>query len=226
MKKYGFLFFVLMAVMVFAAWPAQAARGGGGGGGGGEAPTFGAGTMMLGGDFNFRLASGGTTIDPDGGDEIEIDNFYFDLTGLFGYFIINRLEIGPTLEFSYESSEQDDQGKNKETDWGIGAHVGYFYPVGSRISIFGMMVIGYAKNATEFDPDDEDANKQTTEASGFALEPRFGAMYGINRHLGLTGSLYYRYFSGSGNQDTGDADNDYDVKSSEYGLKLGLAAFF
>ena len=219
------LLFLILGMVIFAALPAQAARRHGGGGGGGAGPTFESGTFMVGGDFSFRLAGGSTDIEPDEGEEQTTDHFYFDLSGLGGYFVIDGLEIGPLVDFGYQSDE-DDAGKTKTTDWSIAAQIAYFYRVAGRFSIFPMASVGYVSYKQEFEPDAENAQDQSVDHSGFAFELRGGAMYGINRHLGVTGALYYRYYTGSGTQDNGQADNDFDITSSEYGIRLGLLGFF
>jgi len=214
---------VFVSIAVFAALPAQAARRGGGEG---EGPSFDRGDFLVGGDFNFRLAGGSTTIEPDQGDKQETDHFWFDLSGLAGYFVIHGLEIGPMIDIGYQTDE-DDAGKTSTTDWSLGVQGGYFYHVVDRLSLFAMMGVGYVSYTQEFNPDARGAQNQSVDHSGFGLEPRLGAMYGISRRLGLTAALYYRYyFNGSGTQDNGNASADFDISSSEYGLKIGLAGFF
>jgi len=216
-KRMMILVLVFLLVLVVAVLPASAAKK--------KKGRFAPGNMMVEGDLSFRLAAGGTTIEPEEGDDHETDQFYFDLALLGGYYVIRGLEIGPWVEFSYESNESDD-GIGKETMWLIGPQAGYFFALNGDFSIYGLLGLGYAKNTTAYEPDADGADDTENSVGGFVLEPRFGVMYSINKHLGISPSLYFRYFSGSGTNDTGAADADYDMSQSEYGLKLGLFGFF
>ncbi len=184
------------------------------------------GSIMVGGDFDLSIVSGDTTIEPDGGEDEDSDQFEFGLGAIAGYFFAVRgLEAGGLLEFSSES-DKDDEAEEKTTQWAVGPQIGYFYPVANNFYLFGMLALGYQKNTTEVDPEAKNADKTETETTGWFFEPRGGVMYSFNRHLGLTASLFYRYFSGSGNHDAGAADTDFDITNKQFGIKVGLLGFF
>lgn len=184
------------------------------------------GSIMIGGDFDLSIVSGDTTIEPDGGDDVDSDQFEFGFSALAGYFFAVRgLEAGGLLEYSSET-DKDDVAEEKTSEWAIGPQVGYFYPVAKDFYVFGMLGLGYQKLTTENDPKAKGATTSETEIGGWFFEPRGGAMYALNRHLGVTGALFYRYSSGSGEQDSGGQTADFDIKNKQFGIKVGLLGFF
>ena len=214
MKSRIFVLVIVLTLAMLFASPALAKKPG-------QTKT---GSVLLGGGLDLSVYAGGQTIDPDGGDEVDIDQMAIGMEALSGYFVIRNLEVGGFLEVEYEK-EGDDDGETKTTTWGIGPQVGYFYPFSSKVMAFGMLPIGYMKFTTEYDPDAQGADKTETTWSGFFAEPRGGIVYNLNSKLGLFAALYLRYFSGSGNQDSGNSDVDFDVKATQYGLKVGLFGF-
>lgn len=222
MKKATFILIIsLSLLLVLSIGPASAAKKGKGGGVGGPVDK---GSFMLGGDVNFNLATGSSTIEPDEGDDVDTDIFNFGMDALAGYFVINRLEVGGVLAVEYESEDGDD-AKETDTTFGLGPQVGYFYQFTDDWSAFGMLPIGYMKNSNKVEPDDKDANETENSVSGWFFEPRAGVAYHLNNSLALTASVYFRYFTASGTQDNGDDDRDYDFKQTQLGLKIGLLAF-
>lgn len=217
-KRVLIVLLVMSLVLVLAASPALAKKSKRG------KNMVSTGTVLLGGALDLSLYTGKQTIDPDGGDKIDTDLFSIGMDGLAGYFVMRGLEVGGILVVEYDK-EGDDDGEQKDTEWGIGPQVGYFYPVNSDLTVFGMLPLGYMKHTTEYNPDAQNADNTETVVSGFFGEPRGGVVYNLNSKLGLFGALYLRYFSGSGNQDTGDHDTDFDFKESQYGLKVGLFGF-
>jgi len=220
------LVLVLAALLVLSVGPAAAkkkqGRSGGQGGPAGAAVAH--GNILLGGDLNFNIGSGGTTIDPDGGEEIDSDQFEFGVDALGGYFLMRSLELGGLLMIEYESDEDDD-GIEKDTTWAIAPQVGYFYPVTPNISLFGMLPIGYMKITEAYEPDAEGAKETETTYGGWMLEPRAGAVYHLTTNVGIAASLFYRYFSGSGTRDDGNDDTDFDAKMSMFGFRIGIFGF-
>ncbi|MDP8224281.1 MAG: outer membrane beta-barrel protein [Candidatus Lernaella stagnicola] len=218
---------LLSALLILSAGPAMAKKkkkGKRARGGQVAAASVEKGNILLGGDLNFSLELGTETTDPDQGDKADNKIFRFGMGALGGYFLMDSLEIGGLLMVD-RVSEDEDKGKTVSTEWAIGPQAGYFYPVASQFSIFGLLGVGYAKTTSEFDPDAKGASKQTMDHGGFFLEPRAGGAWHLNTHVGLYAALFFRYYSGSGTADSGASDVDFDVKESFFGLKVGVLGF-
>jgi hypothetical protein len=180
--------------------------------------------LVIGGDLDLTLTGGKTELDPDEGEKEKTDQTTIGLSGLCGYFVIRGLEVGGLLNIDRTTEETDD-AKTTDLTWQIGPQVGYFYRVTDLISVYGLGAIGWSSSDTEVDPDAEGANNQTVEHSGWFIQPQGGAVFHLNNSIGISTSLFFQYYSGSGKQDDGNADTDGDVTRSEYGLKVGLLGF-
>lgn len=229
MKRGTIVLSILLAtLLVLSVGPASAAkkkkkgRASGPGGAAGAAVVH--GNILLGGDLNFGLGTGKSTIEPDGGKEADTDLFEFGIDALGGYFIMRSLEIGGLLLVEYES-EENDSAKTTETTWAIAPQVGYFFPVTSEISLFGLLPIGYMKVTEKTEPDAVGAKDTETTYGGLMLEPRAGAVYHLNKTIGISAALFLRYFSGSGENDNGTSTTDFDAKQTMFGLKVGIFGF-
>ncbi len=221
MKKHIMIMtIVLCFLLALSVGPAAAAKKGKSGGGG----PVDKGSFMFGGDVNLTIATGSMTLEPDEGDDIDTDTFSFGIDALAGYYVINGLEVGGLLIIESESEEDDDQ-KETDTTWALAPQVGYFYQFSDKFSVFGMLPIGYMKTTNKVEPDAKNAKDTETETGGFFFEPRGGIVYHLTDNLGFTASLYFRYMSGEGSRDNGNKDVDFDVKSSELGLRVGLLCF-
>lgn len=224
-KKLFWMLFCLTLILLLAAAPTFAAKKGKGGGDSGAPGYFSQGTILIAGDLDFNIASGSTEIKPDEGDKESTDQFKFSMGGLGGYFIIPRLEIGPFLNVEYTSDEGDD-ATEKSTTWAIGPQIGYFYPVANKFSIFGMFGVGYASTSDKIESDIEGEKDTETEGSGWLIQPKGGVVYHLSHNIGLSAALYLDYYTGDGTQDDGNADHDFDLTRTEYGLKIGLLGLF
>jgi len=220
------LVIMLSALLIASVGPALAKKKGKKGKGGGSAAgaAVAKGNILLGGSVDFSLASGTETIEPDQGDDMDTKVFRFGMDALAGYFMMRSLEVGGILIVDRET-EDEDSGETVATTWAIGPQVGYFYPLTPKLSVFGLLPIGYAKTTEEFNPDAAGAKDQEMEHGGLFFEPRGGAVYHVNRSVGLAAALFFRYYSGSGSADQGAGDNDFDIKETLFGLKLGLFGF-
>jgi hypothetical protein len=182
------------------------------------------GSVIFGGDVDFSLATGSYEFDPDKGNKDKTDVFTFGMDTLAGYFVIKGLEVGGLLIVERESNDSD-TAKVIETTWAFAPQAGYFFAFNSALSAFGIFPLGYYSATTETEPAAKNAKDISFKHSGLFVEPRAGIVWHINQHLGLAPSLYLRYDNGSGTNDNGFSDMDFDATRTMFGLKVGLFGF-
>lgn len=200
-----------------------------------------AGDILVGGGTDLGFGMGSMTITPDVDDAIDQEHslMNFGLNGYAGYFVIDGLELGPTVEFDYSKntmtwSEGDDEVITTTTEWAIGLQVGYFLDLDSIAVPYGMLGFGYAKMGTTADvtevDDDGDTVETTNEmdASAFKIGPKLGVNLFFTNKIALDLGLYMDYYmNGSGTEtETDEDDLDFDFTEMDYGLAVGFNVFF
>lgn len=207
---------VLTLIMVLAAGPAFAKKS--------KDSPYASKTVLLGGGLSANAFSGSNTMTPDQGDDYTTDVFGIGLDGLAGYFVISGLEIGGLLMVDYNTAS-DDAGETTNTSWSVGPQLGYFFGVSDGIALYAMLALGYQSMTVAYAPDAAGAKDTENNNSGFFGEPNVGAVFQLNKKIGLYTGLYLHYYSGSGTTDDGTNEADYDYSESRYGLKVGLFGF-
>ena len=225
-RKSFFLILVMIIAIALFASPAFAKGKGKGKGKGksrGDMPMA-KGNLLLGGGLDASFLGGSNKMEMKNSDVTQ-DITEIGLEGLCGYFVIRGLEVGGILEVDYEKMD-DDTTETIGNGWKIGPQVGYFYPINSSFSIFGLGVLGYMKDTetTEVTVGTTKTKTETT-GSGFYFEPRGGVVVHLNKSVGLYASLFFSYGSGSGEVDSGGATSDFDVTTTRYGIKIGILGF-
>ncbi len=160
------------------------------------------GSWELGGGFSFKTTSGDYYENTDGDGSTD-----FSIHPDLGYFIMDGLVVGASLEFSSHS-----QGDVSNGTFGLGPFVNYYFPLELGPGHpYGHL--SYLYNSMSFD-------NGTTDGSDSFTRLMLGVGYDVplNEHVGIYGLIHYDMDSFT--PDGGDA-----VDGNQMGLMVGLKVF-
>lgn len=189
------------------------------------------GTFLIGGASSSGLLLGDHTLKPEGGDNVDVSSTAFTVMAHGGYFVVNKLAVGPILGIGYGKAEVDQKASDTTStmsSWDIGIQGTYIYPLKKSDSWapFGALAIEYLSGNVENEVETAGVkNKTKNDISGWSFTPRGGVMIFMNKRFAIDLSVFVKYISGSGSTETGGVSSDLDVTSMNYGLMIGLNGF-
>jgi len=234
MKKLGItlsVFFALAMILAAPAWaakhPQAQSRESEGEG------SFNQGMVVVGGDSDLA-ATGGDRYTSAGKNSLDDPWTNVDFDAFAGYFVIKGVEVGGFVNADYAKNDTKETFKqgdvsvsttslNTTTEWDVGPQAGYFYQIIHQIGVFGRLDIGYG-GVTDLGGTKD--KKTTTTDSGFIVRPVGGAVFLVTRNVGISISLYFKYYAGTGKITApGLSDQTSTVSEPSGGMKIGILGF-
>jgi hypothetical protein len=177
------------------------------------------GDFMIGAQLSSAVALGNYN-QQLGGAEVSgslTNTFTFNILGEAGYFILDGLEIGPTIIFSYAdyTNAGDPSLFTRTVQIGLGAQAGYFFEIGGTVVPFVEATINYLFTH-------QYAAGTITEYSGFTLTPEAGINLFVSDNIALEASLRFSYT----NRIRVGSSPEQSSTSITIGLSLGMNVFF
>ncbi|MEJ2664730.1 MAG: outer membrane beta-barrel protein [Spirochaetia bacterium] len=176
------------------------------------------GDFMLGGRLVGTFEFGNYAQYSDG-EEISgsmYNTFLFNIIGEAGYFIIDGLEVGPSIGFSYSDTTNADDAStySRSTQLLLGVQAGYFFEIGEIFVPFIKASIYYLYINT-------DSSGTISEYGGFRVIPEGGINLFLNNNVALEASIYFSYES----RILFDSSPESSYSRLGYGLSLGVNIF-
>ena len=189
------------------------------------------GKMMLGTStgLSFNNSTEDSETDVDGEKyKSEYSRTNYGIDFLYGYFLSNGFEIGPTLGVNVTKSEDKPEGgdtsKTDSTEYSFGIQAGYWFFIDSKLYPYVLLPLEYTQSKTESKSGEDTSNR---DSSGMSLTPEIGLTYFISKEAALGFGLYYEWASLKGGYEPYEGEKrDTNLVRSGGGLKAGLSLFF
>lgn len=207
-----------------------------------------AGSMLLGGDANFKFNYNSYTYEGEDWGDADWDpltntTMGIGLYGKFGYFVIDSLAVGPILGINYTSfteQQHDEEGKAEALDpvttlgFDFGPWVGYYFDLGS--AFYPYVSLGFLLNySSETNPNvvvpTQTGESETIEVTTTKMlyGPAFwaGALVNFADGWALDLGLQFKYLFGTETEEPEEGDSyDYSLSNLDIGLFVGINVFF
>jgi len=181
-----------------------------------------AGNVLIGGDLSVS-PSRTHYIAEVAGEEVTASEYtYFDIgiDAQAGFFLVDSLEVGVSVYFSYYSEkETESEDAYTRLITALGPQIGYFFNTYSNLVPYIGAAVLYYGVTNKSKPA---AGAETeTKWSGYLIEPRGGINFFISPAVAFAATLFFQYQTDK----LKDSDPEVAEKWTTFGLRLGFNVF-
>jgi opacity protein-like surface antigen len=171
------------------------------------------GTFELAGSSNLSVLSSSNDYKSNG-QSVSGDQTNWNVQGFGLFYVAPNIGVGGTV--SYQSLKLSGDFADATIDtFSIGPAVGFSFPVGPQVDLFGRAAIVYASQ--EFGA----GAGENIKSSGFGFGLQAGVKYFVLKNLSLDGAVVFQYLSL-----TADSTPSVDITSTGFGANLGISVYF